>query len=185
VTGSTSVPTDQDLVSASLRGDRRAFGELVDRYREGAVSVVYRMTADANLAEEAAQEAFIRAWQRLYSYKPQFSFRSWIFSIAVHTAQDALRRPSKEVDIDRMPLEAPGGKPEVELEAKDRRVLVQSAVLALSPACRGVLILREYEGLSYQEIAAALDIPIGTVMSRLNYARSQLRQTLAPLMERL
>jgi RNA polymerase sigma-70 factor (ECF subfamily) len=185
VTGSTAVPTDQDLVSASLQGNRRAFGELVNRYREGAVAVVYRMTADAQLAEEAAQEAFIRAWQRLYSYKPQFSFRNWIFSIAVHTALGRLRRAPKEENIDQLPLEAPVEGPEAELEAKERRALVQRAVMALPPACRAVLVLREYESLSYQEIAAALDIPVGTVMSRLNYARSQLRQALAPLMESL
>jgi RNA polymerase sigma-70 factor (ECF subfamily) len=185
VTGSITVRTDQDLVSAALQGDRLAFGELVNRYREGAVTVVFHMTADPQLAEEASQEAFIRAWQRLYSYKPQFSFRSWIFSIAVHAALDELRRVSKEVDIEQLPLEAPEGKPEAELEAKERRSKVQQAVLALPPACRAVLILREYESLSYQEIAAALDIPVGTVMSRLNYARGQLRLTLAPLMESL
>jgi RNA polymerase sigma-70 factor (ECF subfamily) len=185
VTGPTSVQTDQDLVSDALQGDRLAFGELVNRYREGAVAVVYSMTADAHLAEEAAQEAFIRAWQRLYSYKPQYPFRSWILSIAVHIALDTLRRAPKQVDIDQLPLEAPGGKPEAELEAKERRAFIQQAVLDLPPASRAVLILREYESLSYQEIAMALDIPVGTVMSRLNYARSQLRQNLAPLMERL
>jgi RNA polymerase sigma-70 factor, ECF subfamily len=185
VTGSIAVLTDQELVSASLQGDRRAFGELVNRYREGTVAVVYRMTADSHLAEEAAQEAFMRAWQRLYSYKPQFPFRNWIFSIAVHTALDALRSASKQVNVDQLPLEAPGGKPEAELEAKERRALIQRAVQTLPPACRAVLILREYECLSYQEIAIALDIPVGTVMSRLNYARSRLRQALAPLMEGL
>jgi RNA polymerase sigma-70 factor (ECF subfamily) len=185
VTGSIPSLTDQDLVSASLHGDRLAFGELVNRYREGAVAVVYRMTADQQLAEEAAQEAFIRAWQQLYSYKPQLSFRTWVFSIAVHKALDMLRGAPEVVDIDQLPLEAPAGKPEAELEARERRNQVQRAVLALPPACRAVLVLREYEGLSYQEIAAALDIPIGTVMSRLNYARIQLRLSLAPLLETL
>lgn len=184
MTGSTSARTDQDLVSASLQGDRLAFGALVDRYRKGAIAVVYRMTGDQNVAEEATQEAFIRAWQRLYSYKPQHSFRSWIFSIAVHAALDALRRSPNTVDIDQIPLEDPGGRPEASLEAKVRRVQVQEAVLALPSASRAVLILREYECLSYQEIAAALDIPVGTVMSRLSYARNKLRQTLAPLLER-
>jgi RNA polymerase sigma-70 factor (ECF subfamily) len=182
VTGRTTVLTDQDLVSACLQGDRRAFGELVNRHRDEAVAVVYRISSDAQLAEESAQEAFLRAWQRLYSYKPQLPFRSWIFGIAVHTALDTLRKTSKEVDIDQVLVEAPDGKPEAELEAKERQALIQRAVLSLPPACRAVLILREYECLSYQEIAAALDIPVGTVMSRLNYARGQLRQTLAPLL---
>ena len=185
MTSSTNELTDQDLVSASLHGDRLAFGELVNRYRDGAVAVVYRMTADQQLAEEAAQEAFIRAWQRLYSYKPQLSFRNWVFSIAVHGALDMLRGTPQVVDIDQLPLEAPAGRPEVELEAEERRTQVQRAVLALPPACRAVLVLREYEGLSYQEVAAALDIPVGTVMSRLNYARSQLRRALMPFLETL
>jgi RNA polymerase sigma-70 factor (ECF subfamily) len=185
VTGPNPEQTDQDLVSASLHGDRLAFGELVNRYREGTVTVVYRMTADQHLAEEAAQEAFIRAWQRLYSYKPQLSFRNWLFSIAVHGALDMLRGAPKVIDIDQIPLEAQTGEPEVELETKERRFKVQHAVLALPPACRAVLVLREYEGLSYQEIADALNIPMGTVMSRLNYARVQLRRTLAPLLETL
>ena len=88
------------------------------------------------------------------------------------------------MDIDQFPLEDPGGKPEPALEAKEQRVQVQRAVLALPPASRAVLVLREYECLSYQEIATALDIPVGTVMSRLNYARGQLRRRLAPLLER-
>jgi RNA polymerase sigma-70 factor (ECF subfamily) len=88
------------------------------------------------------------------------------------------------VDIDQLALEDPGGKPEPALEAKERQIQVQRAVLALPPASRAVLILREYECLSYQEIATALGIPVGTVMSRLNYARGQLRRTLAPLLER-
>jgi RNA polymerase sigma-70 factor (ECF subfamily) len=185
VTGSNPSPTDQDLASASLQGDRLAFGELVNRYRDGAVAVVYRMTSDRQLAEEAAQEAFIRAWQRLYSYKPQLSFRAWIFSIAVHGALDMLRAAQKVMDIDRLPLESLAGRPETELETEERRAQVQRAVLALPPASRAVLVLREYEGLSYQEIATALDIPVGTVMSRLNYARNQLRRALAPLLETL
>ncbi len=185
MTSSTTELTDQDLVLASLHGDRLAFGELVNRYRDGAVAVVYRMTADQQLAEEAAQEAFIRAWQRLYSYKPQLSFRNWVFSIAVHEALDRLRSATQVVDIDELPLEATGGRPEAEIEAEERRTQIQQAVLALPPASRAVLVLREYENLSYQEIAAALDIPVGTVMSRLNYARSQLRRALAPLLETL
>jgi RNA polymerase sigma-70 factor, ECF subfamily len=185
VTGSIPSVTDQDLVSASLHGDRLAFGELVNRYRDGAVAVVYRMTGDQQIAEEAAQEAFIRAWQRLYSYKPQLSFRTWIISIAVHGALDMLRGAPDVVDIDQLPLEAPAGKPEAELEARERRAQVQRAVATLPASCRSVLVLREYEGLTYQEIAAALDIPVGTVMSRLNYARNLLRRSLAPLLETL
>jgi RNA polymerase sigma-70 factor, ECF subfamily len=182
VTGSTNAGlTDQDLVALALQGDRQAFGELVERHRAGVVAVVYRMTGDAQAADEAAQVAFLKAWQRLYRYKTQLSFRNWIYSIAVHTALDQTRAEKETISLDQIQLEAVNGKPEAELEARERAEKVQEAVMALGPACRAVLVLREYEGLSYQEIATALDIPIGTVMSRLNYARSQLRQSLAVL----
>ncbi len=180
---STAERTDQELVSASLHGDRQAFGQLVLLYRAGVVSLVYRLSGDNQLAEEAAQEAFIRAWQRLGTYKTQFSFRNWIFSIATHVALDTLRSERQTIDIEDLPLEAPEGKPEAEAEEHERIRRVKQAVQALPPACRAVLVLREYEGLSYADISSALDIPTGTVMSRLSYARSQLRQMLAPMME--
>jgi RNA polymerase sigma-70 factor (ECF subfamily) len=180
VTGTTIAGlTDQDLVALALQGERQAFGELVDRHRAAVVAVVYRMTGNAQVAEEAAQVAFIKAWQRLYSYKTQLSFRNWICSIAVHLALDEDRREKETVSLDEIQLEGTNGKPEAELEARERAEKVQQAVMALAPACRAVLVLREYEDLSYQEIATALDIPLGTVMSRLNYARGQLRQRLA------
>jgi RNA polymerase sigma-70 factor (ECF subfamily) len=173
--------TDQELASAALRGDRRAFGELVVRYRDGVVNVVYRMCGDGNLAEEAAQEAFIRAWTHLASYKPQYAFRGWIYRIAINAALDALRSGPRTVAIDDLPLESDSEPPEERVVRKERADWVRQAVMALPPASRAVLVLREYEGLSYNEIAAALSIPIGTVMSRLNYARQQLRKALAPV----
>jgi len=85
--------------------------------------------------------------------------------------------------VDELPLEAPQDDPETQAEKRQRALAVQRAVLQLPEASRAVLILREYEGLSYQEIAEALNIPLGTVMSRLNYARSLLRQSLAAELE--
>jgi RNA polymerase sigma-70 factor, ECF subfamily len=175
--------TDQDLIASALHGDRQAYGEMVCRYRDGVVNVVYRMCGDPELAEEAAQEAFIRAWQHLYSYKPQFSFRSWVYRIAVNVALDALRREPDTTGMDNLVLRSPCAGPEETLEDQERLEQVRRAVLALPPACRAVIILREFEGLSYQEISQALDIPMGTVMSRLNYGRKQLRQALASYLE--
>jgi RNA polymerase sigma-70 factor (ECF subfamily) len=180
---STSETADLDLITAARRGDRQAFGELVCRYRQGVVGVIYRMLGDPLLADDVAQDAFLRAWQRLETYKPQYSFRNWLFSIATHLALDMLRRERETVDVDEAPLRSPEAGPEAEMETQERVDAVRSAVLALSPAARAVLVLREYESLSYQEIADMLHIPLGTVMSRLNYARSQLRQSLAHYME--
>jgi len=177
------VATERDLIALAQQGDRASFSELVRRHREGVVNVVYRMCGDASLAEDAAQEAFIRAWQHLPTYRPRSPFRNWVYRIATNGALDALRREKKTVDIDTLPLVHPGAGPEAAAEGNERAERVRRAVLALPPASRVVLVLREYEGLSYREIADSLEIPVGTVMSRLNYARTRLREALAPYVE--
>ena len=178
-----STETELELITQAQQGDRRAFGELVRRHREGVVNVVYRMCGDANLSEDAAQEAFIRAWQHLLSYRPRSPFRNWVYRIATNVALDMLRRERETVDIDALSLAASDRGPEATVEGRERGEQVRQAVLALPPASRTVLVLREYEGLSYREIADMLGIPIGTVMSRLNYARNRLRESLAPYLE--
>jgi RNA polymerase sigma-70 factor (ECF subfamily) len=178
-----SEETELELITQAQQGDRQAFGELVRRHRAGVVNVVYRMCGDANLAEDAAQEAFIRAWQHLLSYRPRSPFRNWVYRIATNAALDALRREKETVGVDALPLEASDEGPEATLEGKERAEQVQLAVLALPPASRSVLVLREYEGLSYREIADTLGIPMGTVMSRLNYARKRMLETLSPYLE--
>jgi RNA polymerase sigma-70 factor (ECF subfamily) len=144
--------------------------------------VVYRLCGDTHLAEDAAQEAFIRAWLHLPSFRPQSSLRNWLYQIAVNIALDALRREKKVSPgkFDELPLASLDPEPEAAMLQAERKTQVQKAILALPPSSRAVLILREYEGMSYQEIASALDIPIGTVMSRLNFARCRLKEILAP-----
>lgn len=188
----TSLLLDQELITAAQHGDTQSYGELVCRYRDGVVGVVYRMCGDFPLAEEAAQEAFIRAWQHLGSYRFEYPFRAWIYRIAVNVALDVLRRDKHMVRIDDMEEEELTGipafhasteEPEETLENKQRAERIRRAVLALPPGNRAALVLREFSGLSYSEIAAVLGIPLGTVMSRLNSARGQLRQSLAGLLE--
>jgi RNA polymerase sigma-70 factor (ECF subfamily) len=180
----TNTHTDQ-LVCMAQAGDRDAFGELVLQHRSGVVNVVYRMCGDPALAEDAAQMAFIRAWQRLGDYRPIASFRSWLYRIAVNLALDELRRSRQVVDIDRLEIPSGAQGMQTSLEQRERQAAVQKAVQGLPPAARAVLVLREYAGLSYHEIAEALDIPAGTVMSRLNYARKCLITNLRPQMEEL
>jgi RNA polymerase sigma-70 factor (ECF subfamily) len=180
-----STEVESDMIAQAQQGNRHAFGELVRCHREGVVNVVYRMCGDANLAEDAAQEAFIRAWKHLAGYRPKSPFRNWLYRIATNAALDVLRRERETVDVDELPLATPGEGPEAVLEKTQRGERVQQAVQALPEASRVVLVLREYEGLSYKEISETLSIPIGTVMSRLNYARNRLRETLAPYLEAL
>jgi len=187
----TLTQTEPDLIAAAQRGDSRAYGDLVARHRSGVVGVVYRMCGDVQLAEEAAQEAFLRAWQRLDAYRPEHSFRSWVYRIAINAALDVLRRDRRLVSLEDLlsggleeaSLPASAGSLEETVELRQQAEKVRRAVLGLPPAARSVLVLREYGGMSYSEIASALDIPLGTVMSRLNSARSQLRKALLGLLE--
>lgn len=182
-TAALSAETELDWIARAQEGDRQAFGELVYHHRAGVINVVYRMCGDANLAEDAAQEAFIRAWLHLPRYQPRSSFRNWLYRIATNVALDVLRRERETTDSAEIPLAASSLAPEAAVERNERAEQVRRAVLALAPASRVALILREYEGLSYKEIAETLDIPVGTVMSRLNFARTQMRETLKVYME--
>ena len=174
---------DRDLIARAQQGDRQAFTELVTRHQAGVVSLAYRTCGDMRLAEDAAQEAFVRVWQNLNSYKPQYAFRSWLYRIAVNAALDALRRERPTAELDPLSLADPGTGPEQTAEQRQQAEHVRRAIARLSEPLRMVLILREYQELTYQEIAAALDIPVGTVMSRLNTARAQLRKELLVLLE--
>jgi RNA polymerase sigma-70 factor, ECF subfamily len=177
----TSV-SEAELVVSAQNGDRNAFSELVRLHAQGVLNVVHRMCGDAQLAEDAAQETFLRAWQNLPSFRTGTPLRNWLYRIAVNAGTDMLRRERRILpdDIDDLHLTDGNSSPEVQVSQKERARLVQSAILSLPEASRAVLVLREYEGLSYQEISSTLDIPVGTVMSRLNYARNTLKAKLQP-----
>jgi len=177
--------TETNLIELAQNGDRNAFGELVRRHYQGVVQVVYRMCGDSGLAEDAAQDAFVRAWMNLSSYQPKSPLRNWLYRIAINAALDVLRhKPEESIEDEKdwMMIDKAAG-PEAALIEKEQAALLQQAMKALPPAARSVLVLREYGGLSYHEIASVLDVPIGTVMSRLNYARNRLREILKGCME--
>jgi RNA polymerase sigma-70 factor (ECF subfamily) len=172
--------TETALIERAQNGDRDAYEELVRRYYTSVVNIVHRMCGDTSLAEDAAQEAFLRAWVHLSSFHLDSSLRNWLYRIAVNAALDVLRRKTEDSVGDekmhRLTDQAPG--PEAALIAKEQAAFLQQAMQSLPEASRSVLVLREYGELSYEEIATVLDIPMGTVMSRLNYARNRLRETL-------
>lgn len=173
---------ERELVLRAQRGDRSAFSELVCLHSRGVTRVVFRMCGDLQLAEDAAQETFLQAWQHLPSYRPGLSLRSWLYRIAINAAIDMLRRNKRILpsSLEDMPLQDPAPGPETVATRGERIVFIQKAVLSLPEASRAVLLLREYEEMSYQEISDTLDIPLGTVMSRLNYARRLLKKMLEP-----
>jgi RNA polymerase sigma-70 factor (ECF subfamily) len=171
---------ETELVTQAQRGDRNAFGELVCIHAQGVTNVIYRMCGDIQIAEEAAQETFIQAWLHLSSYRPQTSLRNWLYRIAVNAATDILRKEKRILPnaIEDLQLTDSLPGPEALIFQSERTALVQKAILSLPDASRAILVLREYEEMSYHEIADTLDIPVGTVMSRLNYARKILKEKL-------
>jgi RNA polymerase sigma-70 factor (ECF subfamily) len=142
------------------------------------VSVAYRHGLNLAEAEDVAQETFIKAWLALPRYRESLgSLRAWLCRIAINTARDAQRRERPVQELDEHIVDGdtdPSGRVEIEAEA----MAVRRALDQLPAASRAALVLREYEGLTYAEISTALGIPIGTVMSRLSFARSRLRELL-------
>ena len=175
-----STANEAQLIAQAQKGDRNAFSELVRVHAQGVLNVVYHLCGDMLIAEDAAQETFIRAWQNLPNYRPQTSLRNWLYRIAFNAGMDMIRKNRRIVpdDINEMRLADDQPSLEAAVAERERAKLVQGAILSLPDASRAVLVLREYEGLSYQEISSTLDIPVGTVMSRLNYARKLLKSKL-------
>ena len=172
--------SEAEFVRNAQSGDRNAFSELVRIHARGVFNVVYRMCGDELIAEDAAQETFIRAWQNLSSYRPQTPLRNWLYRIAFNAGMDMLRKEKRILPNAIEDMQLTDGQPGLEslVSQQERTQLVQKAILSLPDASRAVLVLREYEDMSYQEISSTLDIPVGTVMSRLNYARKLLKEKL-------
>lgn len=175
---------EPEIIRKAQQGDKDAFCQLVLAYRVSVINIVYRMCADVQVAEDAAQIAFLRVWQHLPEYRHQTSFRAWLFRIAINAALDILRREKPVLTLDLVEVST-GNSVDDDVVLKQRQEMIELAVMNLPEASRMVLVLREFQELSYQEIADVLEIPIGTVMSRLNYARKNLLHALQPLQEEI
>jgi len=168
---------DEALAAQASAGDRRAFGDLVRRHQDGVFGFVLRMVGSRDEAMDLTQDSFLKAWQALPGWRPEARFRTWLLQIARNASLDVLRRRSLAtfVPIDEA-LELPGAGPTPETQAvmmQDLRLL-EAALLRLQPDHREVLLLRELEGLSYEEIASVLGVAEGTVKSRIGRARAAL-----------
>lgn len=173
----------QHQLQAAQKGDMSAFGELVERYHRLVVHVAYRICSDADLADDVAQDTFLQAWQRLAEFQPQrnTSLQAWLCRIAHNRTVDILRQSRPQAELGSwLPARTP--LPDTLAEQNETAIEIQAAIMLLPEKSRTALILREYEDLSYAEIAEVLEIPIGTVMSRLYNARKRLVEELTPLM---
>jgi len=194
--GDLTVATDQEIVTAARRGEETAYRELVRRYERPVFSLIYRMVRNRELAEDLAQETFIKVLNALDSYRPEYKFSSWVFKIANNAAIDHLRRReldtlslegSPHADTPQM-VEATalqiGDRSETALEEVANRELggeIERAIAKLRPEYRTCILLRHVEGRAYEEIAEILNLPLGTVKTYIHRARNELRIALAHL----
>jgi RNA polymerase sigma-70 factor (ECF subfamily) len=163
---------DADLVRACVAGAPEAFRELLARYRRSALALAYQMLGNAEDAEDVAQEAFIRVFQAIPQFRQQAAFSTWLYRIVTNLCLGRQRRRRPVVALEAIAEPSSEGIPS---EQVTEDLIARQVLWELPPAMRAVLVLREQEGLSYQEIAAALDVPLGTVRSRLSKARIMFR----------
>jgi RNA polymerase sigma-70 factor (ECF subfamily) len=181
------VDADRALVEAAAGGDRDAFDELVRRHESAILGLCRALSGGSADAEDLAQEVFVRAWKSLRTFRGDSAFRTWLHRVAVNVARThhasrgkikRLFRPASPRDED----------PPVAVEPIDarlaRRDIVERALATLPDDLREAITLRDLQGLDYREIATVLDVPIGTVESRIFRARQRLRPLLAALLDR-
>ncbi|HXJ35212.1 MAG TPA: sigma-70 family RNA polymerase sigma factor [Candidatus Eisenbacteria bacterium] len=183
-------PGDLDLVDRARRGDREAFRELVERYQRKVAALAVGMLRSREDALDIVQDTFTKAYQSLDKFKGDSSFYTWVYRIAVNLCIDHQRRESRYVQVgadaddagDELVPPSPDHLAEDEPFERARSTQIGARVTAaineLTPEHRAVILLREVDGLSYEEISQVLDCPKGTVMSRLHYARRQLQARL-------
>lgn len=185
--------SDAELVARGRAGDRTALQALAERYQRRILGVVVGMVRNVEDAREVVQETFVRAFRNLDGFKGDSSFYTWLYRIAFNLSIDLQRKESKRTNVEYdeglPPSDAPmafGGKTQGEdpftaVRNQELGSRIFRAIDDLTPDHRAVIILREIEGLSYEEISQTLDCSLGTVMSRLHYARKKLQAKLREL----
>ena len=189
---------DVELVKRCQAGDTSAFNDLVTKYRGKAFSMIYGMVQNEQDAWDLAQEGFVKAWRSIHRFKGESSFYTWLYRIMTNVTIDSLRRKGihgdAEFDDRVMPVNVePGSRttpsatplPHRKLEQNEIRKQIDDAIAKLTPEHRAVIVMKELEDLQYSEIAEILGCSIGTVMSRLFYARKKLQVLLKDVYENL
>jgi len=186
---------DQQLVERAQRGDKRAFELLVEKYQRKLARLVSRLVRDPGEVEDVTQEAFVKAYRALPSFRGDSAFYTWLYRIGINTAKNYLvatgRRAPTSTSVDAEEAEGlESGEPlrdintpESLLLSKEIATTVNAAIESLPEELRSAIQLRELEGMSYEEIAKLMDCPIGTVRSRIFRAREAIAERLKPLLD--
>src|SRR3954462_15477789 len=198
-TGVEAEVSDADLVKLCQSGDTEAFDQLVGRYRTRIFGMIYNMVHSEQDAWDLAQDSFIKAWKSIKRFRGQSSFYTWIYRIVMNVTIDWLRKKQvkaggaefndsiqlKEVDPASKTMPKADALPSETMEQKEIRSEIDKAIAQLSPEHRAVILMKEIDGMQYHEIAETLGCSIGTVMSRLFYARKKLQKLLKDCYENI
>lgn len=179
---------DDFLVHKAQKGDVEAFEELICAYEHRIYNIAYKMMGNPEDAMDVAQEALLKIYKSLKKFKNQSTFSTWVYRVAMNTCLDELRKKKRGFLLLMNDTEGYGNGivdsssdslPEVSYERKERLKSLQNAIQELIPDYKSVIILRDIQGFSYEEIAEILHCPLGTVKSRINRARTELRKKLS------
>jgi RNA polymerase sigma-70 factor (ECF subfamily) len=182
----------KNRIKAVKKGDQNAYAEIVEIYKNKVYQLCYRMLGNRHEAEDVAQEAFIRAYINIHTYNPDMKFSSWLYRIATNLSIDRIRKKKPDFYLDAevsgtdgltmySQLASTEASPEDTLESLELQEIVQKAILKLPEKYRSVIVLKYIEELSLQEISEILDLPIGTVKTRIHRGREALRKQLGHL----
>ena len=188
---------DLDLVKQAQAGDTEAFDQLVSQYRNRVFGMIYNMVHNEQDAWDLAQDSFLKAWKSIARFRGQSSFYTWIYRIVMNVTIDWLRKKQvrgegaefddaiqlKEIDPTSRTVPHADPLPHERMEHKEIRSRINAAIAQLSPEHRAVILMKEIEDMQYHEIAESLGCSIGTVMSRLFYARKKLQNLLRDVYE--
>lgn len=184
INSAVTVGDDAQLIAETLQGRSESFGELVRKYQDRLYNAIVHIVGNMEEARDVVQEAMVQAFRRLETFQNSSAFYTWLYRIAFNTAASRRRRKHDCASLDygreskgEEPVDS-GPAPSERLEREERCQCVRQAITRLTEEQRAVLVLREMEGLHYEEIAEILALPVGTVRSRLHRARMQLREML-------
>ena len=185
-----NLPTDEELIARFQGGDIYAFEQIVKRYKDQLLNFAYRFLGDIEDSEDIVQETFLRVFRKRNAYKNIAKFSTWIYTITGNLAKTELRRRKKRklfsisgLKYEEKEYEIPDEKrgPEEKADSVVKDEIIQKAINSLSPKFKEVIILRDIQELSYDEISKIINIPLGTVKSRVNRARLKLQELLGDL----
>lgn len=166
---------EKELLYKSLRGEKEAWGEIVKRYKEAVYGVNLSILKDEAEAEDATQKTFIKAWKNLEKYDMDRKFSTWLFTVGSNISKNIVRKQNRWSFIEKMSLVSENDDPQDKIEKEKRRKGIREALFDLEPKYRAPLIMRFWGELSYDEISEILDVPQGTIKTRLHRGKKKLK----------